>query len=39
LVAYEAEDTVTSERRARGADGREYKPTDYLQAFAQFVRD
>jgi type I restriction enzyme R subunit len=39
LVAYEAEDTVTSEWRARGADGREYKPTDYLQAFAQFVRD
>jgi type I restriction enzyme R subunit len=39
LVAYEAEDTVTSEWRARGADGREFKPADYLHAFAEFVRD
>jgi type I restriction enzyme, R subunit len=38
LVAYQAEDTVTSEWRARGSDGREYKPADYLQAFAEFVR-
>jgi type I restriction enzyme R subunit len=38
LVAYEAEDTVMSEWRARGADGREYKPVDYLQAFEDYVR-
>ena len=39
LIAYETEDTVTSEWLVRGADGREYKPEDYLGAFARFVRE
>lgn len=39
LVGYETEDTVTSEWRARGLDGREYKPEDYLAVFARFVRE
>lgn len=39
LIAYETEDAVTSEWLVRGADGREYKPEDYLTAFARFVRD
>jgi type I restriction enzyme R subunit len=39
LIAYEAEDAVTSEWLARGADGREYKPDEYLTAFARFVRE
>jgi type I restriction enzyme R subunit len=39
LVAYGATDEVRSEWLIRGADGREYKPNDYLQAFEQFVRD
>jgi type I restriction enzyme R subunit len=33
------EDTVSSEWLVRGIDGREYKPEDYLQAFAEFVRE
>jgi type I restriction enzyme R subunit len=37
LVAYEAEDEVSSEWLVRGADGKEYKPDDYLQAFVRFV--
>jgi len=39
LIAYETEDTVTSEWLVRGADGREYKPEDYLTAFARFVQE
>lgn len=39
LEAYETVDTVSSEWRVRGADGKEYKPEDYLAAFADFVRD
>jgi type I restriction enzyme R subunit len=39
LIAYETKDTVTSEWLVKGADGREYKPEDYLTAFARFVRD
>lgn len=39
VVAYETQDSVTSEWLARGADGKEYKPDDYLTAFAHFVRD
>lgn len=39
LVAYGASDQVESEWLIRGADGREYQPNDYLQAFEQFVRD
>ncbi len=39
IVAPEAEDSVTSEWRVKGLDGKEYKPADYIVAFAQFVRD
>jgi type I restriction enzyme, R subunit len=39
IVAYEAEDAVTSEWRIRGLDGKEHKPEDYLTAFARFVRE
>jgi len=39
IVAYEAEDTVSSEWRVRDLDGKEYKPEDYLTAFARFVRE
>ena len=39
LVAYDTEDTVSSAWLVRGTDGKEYKPQDYLSAFAQFVRD
>ena len=39
LVAVEAEDTVSSEWLVRGADGKEYKPEDYLEEFARFVRE
>ena len=39
VVAYEAEDEVTSEWRIRVADGSELKPEDYLAAFARFVRE
>lgn len=39
VVAYGAEDEVTSEWLIRGADGVEYKPEDYLVAFSNFVRD
>jgi type I restriction enzyme R subunit len=39
LIAYETQDTVTSEWLVRGADGHEYKPEDYLAAFARFVRE
>ena len=37
VIAHDAEDTVTAEWRARGADGKEYKPDDYLTAFSAFV--
>jgi type I restriction enzyme R subunit len=39
LIAYETEDTVSSEWRVKGAGGKEYKPQDYLAAFARFVQD
>jgi type I restriction enzyme R subunit len=39
LIAYETQDTVTSEWLVKGADGTEYKPEDYLTAFARFVRE
>lgn len=39
LIAHETEDSVSSEWRVRGADGKEYKPADYLAAFAAFVRE
>jgi type I restriction enzyme R subunit len=38
VVAYPTEDTVTSEWLVREA-GVEYKPADYLTAFAHFVRE
>jgi len=37
--AYEAQDAVSSSWLVRGADGKEYKPDDYLVAFARFVKD
>ena len=39
LIAYGAEDTVTSAWLVRGADGTEYKPDDYLTAFGRWVRE
>lgn len=39
LVAVEAQDEVSSEWLVRGADGKDYKPEDYIQAFEQFVRE
>ena len=39
LIAYETQDTVTSDWLVKGAGGREYKPEDYLTAFARFVRE
>jgi len=39
LIAYETEDTVTSEWLVKGAGGKEFKPEDYLTAFARFVRE
>ena len=40
VIAYETEDTVTSEfRRLRAADGHDYKPADYLAEFSRFVRE
>ncbi len=38
LVAHDTQDVVSSEWRVRGLDGKEYKPDDYLTAFAEFVR-
>lgn len=39
VVAYPTEDTVTSQWLIRGADGKEYKPEDYLVAFSRFVKE
>jgi type I restriction enzyme R subunit len=39
VVAYGTQDTVSSEWLIRGGAGREYRPEDYLAAFARFVRD
>src|SRR5262249_39942401 len=39
IVADTVEDVVASEWLIRGATGKEYKPEDYLTAFASFVRD
>jgi type I restriction enzyme R subunit len=38
FVASETEDVVSSAWRVRGADGKEYKPDDYLAAFGEFIR-
>ncbi|HEV2174229.1 MAG TPA: DEAD/DEAH box helicase family protein, partial [Nitrospira sp.] len=37
LIASGVEDTVTSERLIKGADGKDYKPEDYLAAFSAYV--
>jgi type I restriction enzyme R subunit len=39
VVAYETPDTVTSAWLIRDGKGNEYKPEDYLSAFARFVRE
>jgi type I restriction enzyme R subunit len=39
LVAYEAQDEVSSAWLVRGLDGKDYKPEDYLAAFARFVTE
>jgi len=39
MVAYPTEDTVSSSWLIRGTDGKEYKPEDYLTAFARFVQE
>lgn len=39
VVAYEYEDVVTSGWLIRDGKGNEYKPEDYLQTFARFVRE
>jgi type I restriction enzyme R subunit len=39
VVASSTVDTVSSEWLIRGSTGQEYKPADYLLAFASFVRD
>ncbi len=39
VVASSLEDTVSSAWLIRGADGKEYKPEDYLAAFARFVQE
>jgi predicted type IV restriction endonuclease len=38
-VAVAAGDTVSSTWLIRGEDGKEYKPEDYLAAFARFVKE
>jgi type I restriction enzyme R subunit len=38
LVTYTTQDEVSSEWLVKGADGKEYKPDDYLVAFSEFVR-
>lgn len=39
VIAYEAQDEVSSAWLVRGLDGKEYKPEDYLAAFARFVTE
>ena len=39
IKAIENEDTVTSEYLVRDGAGKEYKPADYLELFAKFVKD
>jgi type I restriction enzyme R subunit len=38
-VAHETEDSVSSEWLVRGADGKSYKPEDYIEAFDAFVTE
>ena len=39
LVAHETVDTVSSSWVVRGADGKDYRPEDYLVAFSRFIRE
>ena len=39
IKAYETEDTVTSSWLIRDGKGNEYKPDDYLTAFARFIEE
>jgi type I restriction enzyme R subunit len=39
VIAYETQDTVSSEWLVKGADGTQYKPEDYLTAFSRFVKE
>jgi type I restriction enzyme R subunit len=39
VIADEAEDQVGSEWIVRGADGKDRRPEEYLQAFSRFVRE
>jgi type I restriction enzyme R subunit len=39
VIAYETQDEVSSAWLVRGLDGKEYKPEDYLAAFARFVKE
>lgn len=39
LVAHETVDEVSSSRVIRGADGKDYRPEDYLTAFSRFIRE
>jgi type I restriction enzyme R subunit len=39
VVAYEAQDAVSSQWLIRDGAGREYRPEDYLAAFSRFVRE
>jgi type I restriction enzyme R subunit len=39
VVAVDHRDTVSSEYLIRDGRGREYKPADYLAAFAEFIRE
>lgn len=39
LVAHGTQDEVSSEWLVRGLDGKEYKPDDYLAAFAGYVKE
>lgn len=39
FVAHQVEDEVSSSWLVRGADGKEYKPGDYLVAFAAYVKE
>jgi len=39
IIGYEVQDAVSSAWLVRGLDGKEYKPEDYLAAFARFVKE
>jgi type I restriction enzyme R subunit len=39
LVAHETVDEVSSSWVVRGADGKDYRPEDYIVAFSRFVRE